>query len=146
MAAIFTCQHRVSYADCTVGNHVYYARYLDFLETTRGEFFRHLGTSCLQLQELDTLFPVVECLLRYKSPARYDQTLTIELQVTTAAGPRLNFAYRILDETGALKLEAETHHVCTSLHEKPKRLPKELLSLLEPYLPSIKPASDKAAL
>jgi acyl-CoA thioesterase FadM len=29
---------RVTYADCTVGKHVYYARHLDFLEAARGDF------------------------------------------------------------------------------------------------------------
>ena len=31
-ASTFQHQHRVSYADCTLGNHVYYGRYLDLLE------------------------------------------------------------------------------------------------------------------
>jgi len=76
----------------------------------------------------------VECRLRYKSPARYDDVLTIEVWVTTAEKVRLNFAYRILNQTGVLILEAETFHVCTGLDEKPKRLPEELCALLEPYL------------
>jgi acyl-CoA thioester hydrolase len=61
--------HRVTYAECTVGNHVYYARYLDLLETARGEFFRHLSTPLLELQNQDLIFPVIECRLRYKAPA-----------------------------------------------------------------------------
>ncbi len=32
----FQYQHRVVYAECTVGTHVYYARYLDMLEAARG--------------------------------------------------------------------------------------------------------------
>ena len=61
-AEIFTHVHRVTYADCTVGNHVYYGRYLDLLETVRGEFFRHLGTSFLEYQEEGIFFPVSEAL------------------------------------------------------------------------------------
>lgn len=56
--AIFQYTHRVSYADCTVGNHIYYGRYLNLLEIARGEFFRHLGITLLQLQAQDTIFPV----------------------------------------------------------------------------------------
>ena len=128
---IFRYPHRVSYAECTAGNHVYYARYLDLLETARGEFFRHLGTTFRQWQEQGTIFPVVECRLRYLAPARYDDLLTIEVWVTAAERVRLNFAYRILNDSGGLIVEAETFHVCTGLNERPKRLPEELRTLLK---------------
>jgi acyl-CoA thioesterase FadM len=29
---VFVHRHRVHYAECTLGNHIYYARYLDLLE------------------------------------------------------------------------------------------------------------------
>src|SRR5687767_8070594 len=60
MAEIFRHTHRVTYAECTVGNHIYYARYLNLLEEARGEFVRHMGLSLLALQEQDTIFPAVE--------------------------------------------------------------------------------------
>lgn len=133
-ADVFRHQHRVSYSECTLGNHVYYGRYLDFLEAARGEFFRHLGTTFLAWQERQTIFPVIECRLRYKSAARYDDVVTTEVRITVASRIRLNFAYRILNQANALILEAETFHVCTGLDEKPKRLPEELSAALQPYL------------
>src|SRR5581483_1046504 len=80
VAAVFRHAHRVTYAECTLGNHVYYSRYLDLLEAARGEFFRQLGATFQQWQEQDAIFPVVECRLRYKSPARYDDVLSIEVR------------------------------------------------------------------
>ena len=133
---VFRHQHRVGYADCTVGNHVYYSRYLEILEAARGEFFRELGVTFLQWQERDAIFPVVEAQLRYKAPARYDDVLMIEIWIAVAMRARLNFTYRIANQSGALILEAETHHVCTGLDEKPKRLPEELAEKLKPYLHS----------
>jgi acyl-CoA thioester hydrolase len=129
-ASIFRHQYRVVYADCSVGNHIYYSRYLDILEAARGEFFRQLGVPLLQLQEQDIIFPVVECHLRYKCPARYDEVLTIELWTTLAQGARLNFGFRILKDEATLVLEGETFHVCTGLNEKPKRVPEGLLKEL----------------
>lgn len=82
MAEPFRHPHRVSYAECTVGNHIYHARYLDLLEAARGEFLRALGPTVLELQERDCIFPVIEARLRYKAPARYDDLLTIEAWVT----------------------------------------------------------------
>src|SRR5262245_48447460 len=133
-AQIFRHTHRVTYAECTVGNHIYYARYLDLLEAARGEFFRSLGATLAQWQERDVIFPVTECRLRYKTPARYDDVLTIETWLTLAQKVRVNFAYRIVSQNGAEVLEAETLHACTSLAEKPKRLPEELSSQLQPFV------------
>jgi acyl-CoA thioester hydrolase len=129
----FRHAYRVPYSDCTLGNHVYYSRYLDLLEVVRGEFFRHLGVPLLAWQERDAIFPVIEARLRYKSPARYDDMLTTEIWVSEVGRVRLNFAYRVVQQAGNLVLEAETLHVCTTLNEKPKRLPEDLIAALQPY-------------
>ena len=133
-AQIFRHAHRVTYAECTVGNHIYYARYLDLLETARGEFFRSLAAPLVLWQARDVIFPVIECRLRYKTPARYDDLLTIETWLTTAEKVRLTFAHRIVNQAGVVILEAEIQHVCAALNEKPKRLPEELKVLLHPYV------------
>ena len=135
-AQVFRHTHRVTYAECAPGNHVYYARYLDLLEAARGEFFRRIGLTFQHWQEQDTLFPVVECRLHYRSPARYDDVLTVEVRTLAAEKVRLNFAYHVLNQSQATVLDAETFHVCTGLNEKPKRLPEELLARLQPYLSS----------
>jgi acyl-CoA thioester hydrolase len=131
---MFVHSHRVSYADCTIGNHIYHSRYLDLLEAARGEFLRSLGTTVLELQNRDCIFPVVEAKLRYKFPARYDDLLAIEVWATLVERVRVNFGHRILNQNGKLILEAETFHVCTGIDEKPKRLPEELAEKLKPYL------------
>ena len=125
-ATVFRHTHRVTYAECAPGDHVYYARYLDLLEAARGEFLRARGATFRQWQEQDTIFPVVECHLRYLAPAPYDDVLTVEVRIVAAEKVRLNFGYRIINQSNAPVLEAETHHVCTGLNGKPKRLPEEL--------------------
>ncbi len=132
-ANAFRHQHRVTYADCTLGNHVYYARYLELLEAARGEFIRGLGVTLLAWQERGFMFPVVEAHLRYKALARYDEVLQVEVWVTAAEKVRLNFAYRVTKQTGDLVLEGETLHVCMTLEEKLKRLPEELVAALQPH-------------
>ena len=134
MTELFRHTHRVTYADCTVGDHIYHSRYLDLLEAARGEFMRSLGQTVLALQDADYIFPVIEARLRYKFPARYDDRLVIEVWMTLVQRVRLNFGHRILNQDGKLILEAETFHACTSREEKPKRLPEELVEKLKPYL------------
>jgi acyl-CoA thioester hydrolase len=137
---IFCHQQRVTYADCTLGNHVYYSRYLEILEVCRGEFFRSVGVPLLELQEQDTIFPVVECRLSYKSPARYDDLLTIAVRVSKLERVRIVFGYTVNGPSGRLLLEAEMSHVCTSLVEKPKRIPEHLAALLSPFVQVIAPS------
>ena len=134
MAELFRHHHRVTYAECTVGDHIYHSRYLDLLEAARGEFMRSLGQPVLGLQDADYIFPVIEARVRYKVPARYDDLLKIEVWLTLVERVRLNFGHRILNQAGKLLLEAETFHCCTSREEKPKRLPAELAVKLQPYL------------
>ena len=133
---VYKHHHRVIYGECTVGNHVYYSRYLEILEGARGEFFRHLGCSFLGLQEGGTAFPVIGLQISYKGAARYDDLLTIELGVNEMGGIRLNFGFRILNASENLLAEGETRHVCASVDEKPKRLPKDLVEKLQPFLRS----------
>jgi len=131
---IFRHTHRVTYAECTVGNHVYHSRYLDLLEAARGEFIRSLGPTVLHWQEKDVIFPVIEARLRFKSPTRYDDLLAIEVWPTLVERVRLNFGHRVTNQHGKLILEAETFHACTGMDEKPKRMPEELVEKLKPYL------------
>ena len=139
MASLFSHRHRVSYAECTVGNHVYHARYLDFLEAARGEFLRALGTPVRFWQEQDTIFPVIEARLRYQYPARYDDLLGIEVWPTLVQGVRVNFSHRIVNQDNKVILLAETFHACTGAGEKPKRIPADLAARLADHLPPAGP-------
>jgi acyl-CoA thioester hydrolase len=131
---IFSHAHRVTYAECTIGDHIYYSRYLDLLEEARGEFFRHLGLTFRELHEAGAIFPVIEAHLRYKGAARYDDVLRIELWVDDLARVRLAFGARILNQRGELLVEAQTVHACTSTDDKLKRLPPELAARLQPFV------------
>ena len=134
MTEPFRYRHRVTYAECTIGDHIYHSRYLDLLEAARGEFMRSLGETVLALQAADYIFPVIEARLRYKFPARYDDMLTIEVWMTRVERVRMNFWHQIFNQDGKLILEAETFHCCTGRDEKPKRLPENLTARLEPFL------------
>ena len=139
MSDVFKHLHRVSYSECTLGNHVYYARYLDILEEARGEFFRHAGEPLQKWQAQDFMFPVTEVQLKYKGAARYDDLIEIRVTPVQITRIRLQFRYEIYREN-MLLLEATISHVCTGLDEKPKRMPVELCETLNGFLsPSAAP-------
>ncbi len=144
-AASFVHHHRVTYAECTLGNHVYHSRYLDMLEAARGEFFRALGQPLLAWQERGVVFPIVRCVLDYHRLARYDDVLAIRVRLLRARGARLDFAYQAHNQHQLLVLTAETHHACAGLDEKPRRLPAELLARLEPWLSPASPMGEEGS-
>jgi acyl-CoA thioester hydrolase len=122
---VFEYRYRVTYRDCTVGNHVYYARYLDILEAARGQCFRDLGITFLGWQGREITFPVLECHITYQRPAAYDDELLIRTTVE-GGGARLIFRHQAHDHEGRPVFTAYTEHVCANLAGKPRRLPPEL--------------------
>ena len=137
MAKVFEHHHRVTYGDCTVGNHVYYAHYLGILEAARGEFVRSLGATLRELQEQDLIFPVIECSVQYKAPARYDDLLSIAIRVTELKGARVTFGHTVTNQDGKHIIEAQTRHVCTTLTDKPRRIPPAIAEKLTGFLPDV---------
>lgn len=130
----FTHTHRVTYAECTIGNHIYYSRYLDLCEEARGEFFRSLGATFQHWQDQDVIFPVIEATLRYRGAARYDDVLRIEVWLTELGRVRLGFACHLFNQDGKLLVETATSHACTTTGDKPRRLPEELGAKLQPFV------------
>jgi acyl-CoA thioester hydrolase len=116
-----------------VGDHVYYARYLDLLEEARGEFLRAAGVSLLELQARDMIFPAVECHLQYKAPARYDDVLAIEVRLVEMSRVRFFFVYRVLNQAGTLILEGSSTHVCTDIPGKPRRAAPEVVEKIRAF-------------
>jgi acyl-CoA thioester hydrolase len=129
---MFPFQHqiRVSYRDVTIGNHVYYARYLDFLEIVRNEVFRKLGYSLLILQQQNLIFPVVECGMKFLAAARYDELLDVHSRFVEVGRIQFTMEYEVR-RGNALLVTASTRHVATTLEEKPVRIPAELMEALK---------------
>jgi acyl-CoA thioester hydrolase len=131
---VFIHRQRVIYAQCTIGNHVYHSRYLDIMEAARGEFMRAIGYPLQRLQDEDCIFPVISLRMKFIAPARYDDELEIQIRLKDVTRLRLTVHHTIASADGRKLVEAETDHVCTSIHEKPKRMPAELLPACERYV------------
>lgn len=125
--------YRVIYGDTDQMGVVYYGNYLRYFEAGRNEFLRKKGARYRDLEkELAIHLPVVEATVRYRHPARYDDLIRIETEITEVRRASLRFAYRIVrDEDERLLAEGETAHACIDLEQKPVKLPGRLLEILE---------------
>jgi acyl-CoA thioester hydrolase len=122
---------RVRYAETDQMGVVYHANYLVWFEIGRVEMMRQLGLSYSTMeQEEGALIAVVEATARYKSPARYDDELTIRTRITSAKLALLKFRYEVIrasDDT--LLCEGETVHLVVGRDMKRRNLPAKYVEL-----------------
>jgi acyl-CoA thioester hydrolase len=128
-----TTQTRVLYFDTDqmgVVNNVHYLRYF---ELGRAEWIRQRGRSYKSVEQAGYRLPVVEALVRYKEPARYDDILNIEADVEDLRAASVQFKYAIRRAAdGALLAEGYTKHACLGEDNKLRRFPDVLVALLRP--------------
>lgn len=113
------CTHavRVGYIDTDKANVVHHGSYLAWLEAARIEYWRERGFVYRDF-ELDTgmAMPVVELNVRYRTPARFDDALTVRTWVTACGRAKVVFEQRITrGET--VMVDARTEICCVHLEE-----------------------------
>lgn len=117
---------RVRYAETDQMGIVHHANYLIWFETGRSELCRAKGFSYKQMEdEDDALMVVAESYCRYKSPAHYEDVLTVRTRVSEIRSRSLRFFYEIhraSDDT--LIAEGETLHLVTDRNKKVRKLPE----------------------
>ncbi len=138
--SVFSTTVRVRYAETDQMGVAYYANYFVWCEIGRVELLRQLGFEYKQMEIDDGChLPVVEATCRYKSPARYDDEVTIETRIAGLRSSVIRFAYRLLARRNgepALLAEAETVHVVVNRELKKCALP-------EPYFSAIRATMDE---
>lgn len=118
---------RVRYAETDQMGIVHNSNYLIWFEVGRSEFCRARGFSYKEMEEKDNaLMVVAESYCRYKSPAYYEDLLTIRTRVEEIRSRSLRFIYEIYraaDDT--LLAEGETLHLVTDEKKKIRSLPTQ---------------------
>jgi len=135
---IHRCRHRVLYGDTDAAAVVYNANYLRYFELGRTEFMRERICSYREIEEMGFILPVIECHIRFKAPARYDDLLIIETTLTDLKKVSCTFNYRIMqeDDNSRPRLLAKGSTVMASINRQGKLtpLPDEVTSRLQLFL------------
>ena len=107
---VFEAQLRVRYAETDQMGVVYHSNYIVWFEVGRVEMLRQLGfTYCDMEKHDDTHIAVVDVRCRFKSPARYDDLITIRTKLTNVRQSLLHFAYEIVrTDNGETLAQGET--------------------------------------
>src|SRR5205814_9512964 len=87
---------RVRYAETDQMGMVYYANYLIWMEVGRSDFCRESGFSYRDLEREEQAFlTVAEANCRYVAPAKYDDEILVETEITRLKSRVVEFSYRI---------------------------------------------------
>lgn len=130
-ARVVEARTRVIYGDTDQMGVVYYANYFRYFELSRSEFFRSLGGSYVELEKQGFGLPVVEANARYRSPAKYDDVILIEVKLAELKRASMRFEYVVRREANRDDLvSGHTVHACIGPGGKPTGLPPEVMRLL----------------
>ena len=123
--------YRVCYADTDQMGYVYYGNYARFYEIARVETLRSIGVSYKVLEDAGIGLPVYENYSKYHAPALYDDLLRIECTLMKMPSARIEFEYKIFNQSEALLHEGKTTLVFLDLAtKKVVKAPEWLISAI----------------
>ncbi|MDO8605234.1 MAG: YbgC/FadM family acyl-CoA thioesterase [Phaeospirillum sp.] len=123
---------RVYYEDTDAGGIVYHANYLNFAERARTELVREMGISQRAMLEQGggTAFAVRGASLDFLRPAKLDDLLQVETEVTAVGGASVELRQiikRTPDATELVRIAVRLGYI--TLAGKPARIPGEVRDL-----------------
>jgi len=121
---------RVYYEDNDCGGVVYYANYLKYMERSRTEFLRELGIDQVSYQKNGIFFVVIDAHVKYRSPARYDDLLSIESSVIELSSAAVVFETKILRDKQLL-VKGEVKLACIGSQGRAMKIPEKIREAIE---------------
>jgi acyl-CoA thioester hydrolase len=125
MIAENTISIRVRYPEVDAMGYLHHSRYLQYFEMGRVELLRAAGFSYADLEKQGVFFVVVKAEVKYKSPARYDEELTLITRVTKQTFVRYDHAYELKRGT-TLLAEATTTIACVGRDGQVIQIPPQI--------------------
>jgi acyl-CoA thioester hydrolase len=113
---------RVRYAETDRMGLLHHANYLVYFEQGRTELLRSCGLTYKELEDQGFLLVLSKVEVRYRSPARYDDLLTLKTRVVRTTAVRIDHAYEVFRES-TLLAEGGSTLACVDREGKLQELP-----------------------
>ena len=114
---------RVRYAETDRMGFLHHANYLVYFEQGRTELLRSHGLTYRDLEDKGYLLVLAKLEVRYRSPARYDDLLTLETTTVRTTAVRIDHHYRLMRE-GVLLAEGSSTLACVDRDGRLQMLPE----------------------
>jgi acyl-CoA thioester hydrolase len=116
---------RVRYAETDRMGLLHHANYLVYFEQGRTELLRSLGLAYKHFEDQGYLLVLTRAEVRYRSPARYDDLLTLRTTVVRTTAARIDHNYELFRD-GTLIAEGSTTLACVDREGRVQALPSIL--------------------
>jgi acyl-CoA thioester hydrolase len=113
---------RVRYPECDPMGYLHHSHYFRYFEMGRIELLRAGGHSYADLERQGVFFVVVKLEARFKSPARFDEILTLATSVVRQTSVRIDHAY-VLKRGETVVAEASSTIACVDRSGQLQQIP-----------------------
>ncbi len=108
---MFTYTRKAHYHETDQMGVIHHANYPKWMEEARVALLDEMGLSYRAMEESGIVSPVVSLSIEFKRPARFDDELEVQLQITRYTGVRMEVAYTFFNRTsGELCATAASAH------------------------------------
>lgn len=125
--------YRVYYEHTDGGGVVYHSRYLNFFERARTDWLRQRNIIQSELQsQHNIVYAVTTANIKYKKPARMDDTLTVSCELTKIRRASIEMYQEMTNQDGVLLATIEITAACIkadtfTVMAFPKQLKEDLI-------------------
>jgi acyl-CoA thioester hydrolase len=116
---------RVRYAETDRMGLLHHANYLIYFEQGRTELLRSQGLVYKDLEDQGYLLVLTKAEVKYRSPARYDELLTLRTTIVRTTTVRVDHRYELFRD-GMLLAEGNTTLACVDRDGRIQALPEVL--------------------
>jgi acyl-CoA thioester hydrolase len=120
---------RVRFGETDLMGIVHHSSYLSYFEAARIAWLRRRGVTYKTWTERGWHLPVVEVHLRYRAPAKFEDVLTVEVELSEMRSHSLRFTYKVTRDAELLA-EGETRLACVDASHQLLKLPDALAIVL----------------
>ena len=113
---------RVRYAETDRMGLLHHANYLVYFEQGRTELLRSRGLTYKELEDQGFLLVLTKVEVRYRSPARYDDLLTLKTSVVRTTAVRIDHRYELFRDA-TLLAEGSSTLACVDRDGRLQELP-----------------------
>jgi acyl-CoA thioester hydrolase len=129
----------VRYAETDQMGIVHHSNYAVWFEAGRTDFLKKAGISYSDIEARGILLPLYEITCRYKSPAKYEDEISVFTSLKQLSRVRIILSYEVVHtESGRLLAEGETLHAWTDCQLHPlnaERTAPDVYALLDKIRP-----------
>lgn len=121
-----TATIRVRYQETDKMGVAYHGNYFTWLEVARIHLLDSIDCPYKKLEECGYLLPVIQCECIYRSPAKFDDVIEVEVRMPEIGHARVNLIYTVKNQE-TLIAEAKTAHAFLDESGKVVRPPSEFV-------------------